>query len=335
MIMDEALPKSVYRQTPLKERKNNSLTLLVPVYNEEQSIKPFLSATLPVLDKLTDLSDVQIMFINDGSVDETVKEVIAAIAEDPRISLLNLARNFGKEAAMSAGLDICDSDAVIIMDVDLQDPPELIDKFYVLWREGYDVVFGERAERKTDDWLKRQTAKWFYKTFNKLSPTKIPHNAGDYRLLDRRVVTALNTIKERNRFMKGLFSWVGFSAIGVAYERAARAQGETKFRFKGLWRFALDGIFGFSTVPLRLSVYMGLLMALMALGYAIFLFVRTLVMGIDLPGYASLMVVVLTIGAVQLFSIGIMGEYISRLTSEAKQRPLYIVEGHYKHNDRT
>ena len=334
MIIDGALPESVSRQTPLTERKDNSLTLLVPVYNEEPSIKPFLSATLPVLDSLTELADVQIIFINDGSVDGTAQQVMSAIASDPRISLLNLARNFGKEAAMSAGLDICDSDAVIIMDVDLQDPPELIRAFYAHWREGYDVVFGERAARKTDDWLKRQTAKWFYQIFNNLSPTKIPHNAGDFRLLDRRVVTALNTIKERNRFMKGLFSWVGFSAIGVPYERAVRAQGETKFKFKGLWRFALDGIFGFSTVPLRLSVYMGILMALIALGYAIFLFVRTLIMGIDLPGYASLMVVMLTIGSVQLFSIGIMGEYISRLTSETKQRPLYIVEGHYKHDER-
>ena len=334
MTVNEAVPDLVSRQTPLRERKNNTLTVLVPVYNEAQSIKPFLSATLPVLDALTDTSDLQILFINDGSVDETAKEVMAAIALDPRISLLNLARNFGKEAAMSAGLDISDSDAVVIMDVDLQDPPELIQKFYNYWLDGYDVVFGERVQRKSDDWLKRQTAVWFYRLFNTLSPTKIPHNAGDYRLLDRRVVTALKTIKERNRFMKGLFSWVGFSAIGVPYERATRVRGKTKFKFKGLWRFALDGIFGFSTVPLRLSVYMGIIMALMAFGYATFLVIRTLMMGIELPGYASLMVVMLTIGAVQLFSIGIMGEYISRLTSEAKQRPLYIVEGHYKHNDR-
>ena len=304
-----------------------TLAVIAPVYNEAEAIPVFLEAMVPILNTLG--CDWTIHFINDGSRDETLGLLIDAAKRSRRIEVTNLARNFGKEAALTAGLDLVDADAVIIIDVDLQDPPEILRDFMARWREGYDVVYGVRATRNDDTWLKRTTAGLFYRIFNRMSPTPIPANVGDFRLMDRRVVEAVRQLPERNRFMKGLFAWVGFPSTGIAFDRAPRAAGQTKFRFRSLWNFALDGLLSFSTLPLKAWTYVGALLAVTAVLYAGMILARTLVFGIDVPGYASLMVVLLTASAAQLLSLGIIGEYIARLTSGAKQRPIYLLEGHY------
>ena len=240
--------------------------------------------------------------------------------------MINLARNFGKELALTAGLDATRGRAVVPLDADLQDPPELIGEFLRLWREGYDVVYAVRDARDTDSWLKRTTANAFYAMLRRVSNVDIPPNAGDFRLMDARVVEALRGIRERNRFMKGLFSWVGFRQTSVGYQRPVRAAGKTKFNYWKLWNFALDGITGYSTVPLRVATYFGLIFALLAMLYGIYLLVRTMLWGTDVPGYASTMVAVIFMGGIQLVVLGIIGEYLGRLYSEAKGRPLYIVE---------
>lgn len=321
------LPKNIERRNPRQRPKTPKLCIIVPVYDEEDAIAPFLAAVTPILSGLE--AAPKILFINDGSRDNTLTTLLSAANENPQISILNLARNFGKEAAMSAGLDVSDADAVIIIDVDLQDPVDLIPKFFAHWQDGYDVVYGERIDRSSDGWMKRKSAAGFYRIFNLLSPTKIPANTGDFRLIDRRVVMALRQLPERNRFMKGLFAWVGFSSIGVAFERPKRIAGQTNFKFRNLWDFALDGIFGFSTLPLKLISFLGGMVSFMAFAYALFVIIRTLAFGVDTPGYASLMVVLLLVSGLQLFALGIIGEYIARLTKETKQRPLYIVENHY------
>ncbi len=307
-------------------------TVIVPVFNEAESICPFLEAVRPVLAEVSE-ADWSILFVNDGSRDGTLQKIFDAMTTDPHVSVLNLARNFGKEAAITAGIDAVSADAAIIMDVDLQDPPALITDFVRHWREGYDVVYGARIERRADSFLKRITAAQFYALFNKVSTVPIPSNVGDYRLVDRRVMDALRQMRERNRFMKGLFAWVGYPSLAVPYERPMRPYGKTKFGFGKLWNFALDGIFGFSTLPLKAWTYCGLLVALLAIVYASFLTIRTIVFGVDVPGYASLMVVILLTSAAQLLSLGILGEYVARMTIEVKQRPNYIVENHYKSGD--
>jgi glycosyltransferase involved in cell wall biosynthesis len=216
------------------------------------------------------------------------------------------------------------------MDVDLQDPPELIPRFLERWREGYDVVYGVRASRASDTTSKRMTAGWFYRLFNRLSQTRIPENAGDFRLIDRRAADVLRGLPERNRFMKGLFAWVGFRSVGVPYERAPRAAGTTKWNYWRLWNFAIDGLVSFSTVPLRVWTYVGALVALCSFLYALIIVARVILFGIDVPGYASLMTVVLFIGGVQLLSLGVIGEYLGRLFVEVKGRPVYVVDGVYE-----
>ncbi len=307
---------------------NPTLGVVVPVFNEEDAVSPFLDAMRPILDETG--TDWSILFVNDGSQDKTFSILLQEIESDPRLSVINLARNFGKEAALTAGIDKIDTDAVIIIDVDLQDPPELIKDFVLKWKEGYDVVYGMREARASDTWLKRWTATRFYSVFNRVSTVEIPNNVGDFRLIDRRVVEALQQLKERNRFMKGLFAWVGFPSAAVPYQRPVRAHGETKFSFRRLWNFALDGIFGFSTLPLKAWTYCGLMVAIAAVLYAGYIIIRTMIFGVDVPGYASLLAVVLVMSAAQLISLGIIGEYLARLTLEAKQRPNYIIEHHYR-----
>jgi polyisoprenyl-phosphate glycosyltransferase len=268
----------------------------------------------------------EIVCVNDGSRDRTAEILDRANADDPRIKVVHLARNFGKELALTAGLDYATGDAIVPLDADLQDPPELIAEFLRLWREGFDVVFAVRDDRETDSWLKRTTATAFYAMLGRLSNVEIPQNAGDFRLMDRRVVDALKQLRERNRFMKGLFSWVGFRQTSITYKRPERAAGKTKFNYWKLWNFALDGITGYSTVPLRIAGYSGFLFAFIAMLYGSFLMLRTMVFGVDVPGYASLMVAVVFMGGVQLVVLGIMGEYLGRMYNEAKQRPLYIVD---------
>ena len=303
------------------------LSLVVPVKDEEEAIPVFLKRVVPLIEGLADpaATSFEIIFIDDGSSDATLDVLRAAYAADPRVRALSLSRNFGKEAALSAGLDRARGLAVIPLDVDLQDPPETIGPMLAKWRAGYDVVYGVRDNRESDSLPKRLTADLYYRAHNWLSQDKIPEHAGDFRLLDRRVVEVIKAMPERNRFMKGLFAWAGFKSSAVLYHREERAVGTTKFNYWKLWTLAVDGITSASTVPLRVWSYVGGFVALVALGYAIFIVVRTLLFGIDVPGYASMMVAVLFLGGLQLFSLGVLGEYVGRILTEVKHRPLYVV----------
>jgi glycosyltransferase involved in cell wall biosynthesis len=307
------------------------LSLVVPVFNEEDSIDLFLDTVPPIMER--DGFRFEIVFVNDGSRDNTLVRLLDRSAVDRRLRVVNLSRNFGKEAALTAGIDHARGDVIVPMDIDLQDPPELIEPFMARWREGYDVVYGVRTQRAWDTAAKRLSANWFYRVFNSLSPVRIPENVGDFRLVDRRAVDVLRLLPERNRFMKGLFAWVGFNAIGVPYERPQRAAGSSKFNLWRLWNFALDGVVSFSTAPLRAWFYVGVVIAAVAVLYALFIVTRVLLFGIDTPGYASLLIAVLLMGAIQLLSLGIIGEYLGRLFLEVKGRPIYVIEGVYENGD--
>ena len=301
------------------------ISLIVPVKNEEEGVRPFVECLTPILDRVAEGPDWEILFVDDGSTDETIAAIAAAHFRDPRVRALSLSRNFGKEAALSAGLDHARGSAVVPMDVDMQDPPEVLVEMVRKWREGYEMVFGLRRSRASDSLPKRLTAGLFYRTHNWISDDKIPQHAGDFRLLDRKVVEAIRVLPERNRFMKGLFAWAGFRQTAVEYDRAERSVGQSKFSSWKLWTLALDGITSSSTAPLRVWSYLGACIAFLALCYAIFIAIRTLLLGIDMPGYASLMVSVLFLGGVQLISLGILGEYVGRILIETKQRPLYVI----------
>ncbi|PTQ13457.1 glycosyltransferase [Sphingomonas oleivorans] len=311
------------------EEASLTLSLIVPVKNEEAAIGPFVSRVSAVLDALRAPDgggeSWEILFIDDGSQDATLAAICAANARDARVRGLSLSRNFGKEAALSAGLDHVRGRTVVPIDVDLQDPPEVIGDMLAKWREGYEVVYGVRRNRMTDSLPKRLTADLYYRAHNWLSMDKIPEHAGDFRLLDRKVVDVIRKMPERNRFMKGLFAWSGFRQTAVEYDRAERMVGETKFNYWKLWTLAIDGITSASTVPLRVWSYLGAVIAIIALGYAGFLAIRTIVSGIDVPGYASIMVATLFLGGVQLLSLGILGEYVGRILVETKHRPIYVV----------
>lgn len=307
------------------------VSLIVPVFNEEESIDLYLETVPPLMER--DGFRFEIVFVNDGSRDNTLARLLDHVALDRRLRIVNLSRNFGKEAALTAGIDHARGDVIVPMDIDLQDPPELIEPFMARWREGYDVVYGVRTQRAWDTAAKRLSANWFYRVFNSMSPVRIPENVGDFRLVDRRAVEVLRQLPERNRFMKGLFAWVGFNAIGVPYERPQRAAGSSKFNLWRLWNFALDGVVSFSTAPLRAWFYVGVVIAAVAVLYAFFIITRVLIFGIDTPGYASLLIAVLLMGAIQLLSLGIIGEYLGRLFLEVKSRPIYVVEGVYEDGD--
>jgi glycosyltransferase involved in cell wall biosynthesis len=309
---------------PDQPRTLHLLSLVVPVFNEEGSIAPFLAAIFPALAPIG--TEIELIFVDDGSTDGTRQAIRKAAGTDKRIRLVGFSRNFGKEPAISAGLDRARGEAVVIIDVDLQDPPELIHSFVARWREGYDVVYGVRSDRSSDTLRKRFFARLFYRSFNRIAHRPIPIDAGDFRLLDRRAVDALKALPERNRFMKGLYDWIGFRQIAVSFVRQPRAAGTSKFRMRGLWSLALDGTTSFSSVPLRVWTFVGLIVATFAFAFGLFVLFRALLHGTDVPGYASTMVVVLFLGGVQLVSLGVIGEYLSRLFIESKQRPLYIVE---------
>jgi glycosyltransferase involved in cell wall biosynthesis len=301
------------------------LSVVVPVKNEEDGILPFVQRVGAILDGIARDSGWEILFVDDGSTDATLAAIVAANQRDPRVRALSLSRNFGKEAALSAGLDHARGDAVIPMDVDMQDPPEVLPEMVASWREGHEMVFGVRRCRSSDGWAKRVTASLYYRAHNAVSSDKIPENAGDFRLMDRKVVDVIRAMPERNRFMKGLFAWAGFRQAAVEYDRAERETGKTKFNYWKLWTLALDGITSASTVPLRIWSYVGALVALFALGYAGFIAFDTMVFGNRVPGYASIMTSVLFLGGVQLISLGVLGEYVGRILTETKQRPLYVV----------
>jgi glycosyltransferase involved in cell wall biosynthesis len=303
------------------------LSIIVPVKDEEQAIAAFVARVVEVLKAIPDLAKGQfeILFVDDGSSDGTLDAIRRAHVADPRVRAISFSRNFGKEAALTAGLEHARGDAVVPMDVDLQDPPEVIPQMIEKWRSGSEIVYGVRDDRASDSLPKRLTADLYYRAHNWLSNDKIPEHAGDFRLLDRKVVDAIMRMPERNRFMKAMFAWVGFRQTSVAYSRAPRTSGSSKFNYWQLWTFALDGITSSSTAPLRVWSYLGGLVALFALAYAVFIAVRTLVFGIDVPGYASLMVSVLFLGGLQLLSLGVLGEYVGRILIETKGRPLYVI----------
>jgi glycosyltransferase involved in cell wall biosynthesis len=303
---------------------NGRLSILVPMYNEAEVIPVFFDTINKVL--AATAMDYEIICINDGSRDNTLELLTVRAAQDRRIKVISFSRNFGKEAAMSAALDYASGDAAIPIDADLQDPPELIHGMLAKWKEGYDVVFAKRSSRASDSIVKRKTAHWFYNLFNRLSEVDIPENVGDYRLMSRRVLDAIKRLPEKERFMKGLFCWPGFKSTTLEFERQLRAGGSTKFNYWKLWNFALSGITSFSTIPIRMGIYLGLIIAGLAFVYGCYIIIRTLILGIDEPGYASIMVVVLFLGGVQLFCFGLMGEYIGRIYKEVKNRPLYVVE---------
>jgi glycosyltransferase involved in cell wall biosynthesis len=301
------------------------LSVVVPVKNEEDGILPFVERVGAILDSIAAGSGWEILFVDDGSTDATLAAIVAANLADPRVRGLSLSRNFGKEAALSAGLDHARGNAVVPMDADMQDPPEVLPEMVAKWREGHEMVFGVRRSRDQDSLAKRVTAGLFYRAHNMVSADKIPENAGDFRLMDRKVVDVIRAMPERNRFMKGLFAWAGFRQAAVEYDRAERETGATKYNYWKLWTLALDGITSASTVPLRIWSYVGALVALFAFGYGTFLAVDTMMFGNPVPGYASIMTSVLFLGGIQLISLGVLGEYVGRILTETKQRPLYVV----------
>ncbi len=303
------------------------LSVIVPVFNEEEVLPEFHRRLGAVLDALG--MSAEILYVNDGSRDGSRDCLLALKNRDARVAVLDLSRNFGKEIAMSAGLDhALGTEGVIIMDADLQDPPELIPQLLEVWRQGVDVVYAQREEREGESLTKKFTAYWFYRVMQAMSEVKIPADTGDFRFLSRRAVNALNRLRERHRFMKGLFAWIGYPQQALRYRRASRQAGKTKWNYWRLWNFALEGITSFSVIPLKFSSYLGLLIAGAAFVYGLIIIVKTLLFGEPVKGYPSLMTVILFLGGVQLMVLGIIGEYLGRMFTETKQRPLYLVN-HY------
>jgi glycosyltransferase involved in cell wall biosynthesis len=303
---------------------SDRLTVVVAAFNEADSLPLLHPRIVAALDALPGI-DGRVLYVDDGSRDATWA-VLHSFVDDPRVSLLRLSRNFGKEAALTAGLDRIDDGAALILDADGQDPPELIGEFVAKWREGFDDVHGTRVEREGEGWLKRVTAHVFYRLIGRLSDTPIPADTGDFRLLSPRALAALRELRERHRFMKGLFGWIGFNRTAIAYQREPRVAGGSKFSFWRLWNFALEGITSFSTAPLRLATYLGLLTALVAFAFGAWVVVKALLWGDPVAGYPTMMSVILFLGGVQLIALGLIGEYLGRLYEESKRRPLYLID---------
>lgn len=299
------------------------LSVVLPMHNEAENVQPLFARLIPTLEKLG--VPYEVICVDDGSRDETWAQLLLARQANPRIRLLRFSRNFGKEMAMTAGLRHAHGRAVVLMDSDLQHPPELIEQFYAQWQAGAQVVYGVRRSRDTDPLLRRWLTRCFYRVLDSMSEVPLPRDAGDFRLMDRIVVETLNQMDERTRFMKGLYSWVGFRQVAVPFETAARHAGTSTFSKLKLFRFALDGIVSFSTLPLRVWSWLGLLVAAVAVGYGAFILMMTLIYGVDVPGYASLMVATLFLGGVQLICLGVLGDYLGRVFSEVKRRPLYVL----------
>lgn len=300
------------------------LSLIVPVFNEEHAVGGFYRAVRGEPSLQT--HSVEIVFVNDGSTDHTAEFIKAIALSDEAVVLINFSRNFGKEAALFAGLEYAGGDAVVPIDVDLQDPIEVVAELIEQWRRGADVVLAKRRNRSSDGYFKRHSASLFYHLLNRISYTHIEENVGDFRLMDRKVVDVIKALPEQQLFMKGVLSWAGFNVVIVEYDRAARAVGQSKFNAWKLWNLALDGITSFSTLPLRLWSYIGVCISLLALVYAGYLVVDKVLFGNDVPGYPSLMTAILFLGGVQLIGIGILGEYVGRIYMEAKHRPRYVVK---------
>jgi polyisoprenyl-phosphate glycosyltransferase len=316
------------RMEPETRPDDERLTVVVAAFDEAEALPRVHPRVLAALDRCARDWGVQcrVLYVDDGSGDGTWRLLQGFAAADPRVGLLRLSRNFGKEAALTAGLDHVESGAALILDADGQDPPELIPDFVAKWREGYDDVHGTRLEREGEGWLKRATAHAFYRVIGRLSQTPIPRDTGDFRLLSPRALAALRRLRERHRFMKGLFGWVGFNRTAIEYQRDPRAAGRSKFDFWRLWNFALEGITSFSTAPLRVATYLGVATALLAFAYGGWIVVKALLWGDPVAGWPTMMAVILFLGGVQLVALGLIGEYLGRLYVEAKQRPLYLVD---------
>jgi glycosyltransferase involved in cell wall biosynthesis len=299
------------------------ISIVCPFYNEQEVVEAFFGRLTSVLEATGE--DFEIICVNDGSCDNTLLGLLAAQSRYEGVRVVDLSRNYGKEAALTAGLDLARGDAVIPIDADLQDPPEVIPRLLEKWRQGFEVVLAQRIDRSTDIWFKSLAAGWFYRIHNRVANVRLPENVGDFRLLDRCVVEAIRRLPERQRFMKGIFAWVGFKTATVGYVREPRSGGTSKFSSWWLWNLALEGITSFSTMPLRVWTYVGLAVAGASLGYGAFIVVRTLIHGVDMPGYASVFVAITFLGGLQLIGLGVIGEYLGRIYTEAKQRPIYIV----------
>jgi len=314
--------------TEINTAKDKKLiSIIVPAFNESAVIRKFHGRLNNALTNIE--HEIEIVYVNDGSTDDTLDLLEDLQASDKRIGIVNLSRNFGKEIAMSAGLDFVKGDAAVIIDADLQDPPELIPTLVENWEQGYDVVYAQRTERAGESWFKQFTAHSFYRLMNRASDIVVPVDTGDFRILSRRAVDALCKIKEQHRFMKGLFAWIGYKQKAIPYARDARAAGSTSWNYWKLWNFALEGVTSFSIAPLRLAVYLGLLVASFAFTFGLIIITKTLIYGDPVAGYPSLMVVILFLGGVQLLAIGILGEYLGRMFDESKRRPLYFVQDYH------
>jgi polyisoprenyl-phosphate glycosyltransferase len=299
------------------------ISIIAPVYNEEEVLTEFHETVSEALSGIP--FDLEIVYINDGSTDDTLAIINVLRENDDRITLIDLSRNFGKEIALSAGLHKAAGDAVVIIDADLQDPPQLIPELIKEWQNGYDVVYARRTRRDGESMLKKTTAHLFHKLMQHVGKFTIPEDTGDFRILSRRAVNALNTFKEQHRFMKGLFAWIGFKQKAVYFRRDSRHAGQSKWNYWRLWNFALEGLTSFTIAPLKISTYIGTITALSAFAYGIYMMIKTLLYGNPVPGYPSLIVIVLMLGGVQLVAIGILGEYLGRVFNETKQRPLYFI----------
>lgn len=300
------------------------LTIVVPAYNEAAVLEAFHARLSRVLDELP--MECSVLYVDDGSSDDTWSMIEGLTLRDARTGALKLSRNFGKEAALTAGLDHAEADAAVVIDADLQDPPELIPSLVERWHEGYDVVYATRTAREGETAFKRLTASLFYRSMERLSDTSVPRDTGDFRLLSRRALDALRQLRERQRFMKGLFTWIGYRQIAVYYLREPRQAGRTKWNYWRLMQLAIEGITSFSTAPLRLATWIGMLSSLLSFLYGIWVFGKAVLHGDPVKGYPSLMVVILFLGGMQLLALGVIGEYLGRNYAEAKQRPLYFIE---------
>lgn len=312
------------------ETKQETLSIVVPAYNEELVIAEFHRRISAVLDEIN--LPAEIIYINDGSKDKTSSILLELRKKDPRISLIELSRNFGKEIAMTAGLNYSKGSAVVVIDADLQDPPELITELIERWREGYDVVYAKRSSREGETYLKKTTSYLFYRVIKKLNRVDIPSDTGDFRLLSRRAVEAINLLPEQHRFMKGLFAWIGFRQIAVNYRRDIRFAGESKWNYWTLWLLALEGITSFTIAPLKIASYVGISVAFGAFIYAIWIIYKTLTFGDPIAGFPTLITIILFLGGLQLLTLGIIGEYLGRMFNESKRRPLYLVQDYFISN---
>jgi polyisoprenyl-phosphate glycosyltransferase len=309
-----------------------ALSVVVPAYNEAQGLGRFHQRLVAAL---CGLGSWEVVYINDGSSDATLLVLEALHSADDRIAVVSLSRNFGKETAITAGLDHAVGEAVVVMDADLQDPPELIVELVGCWRAGFDMVYAKRRSRAGDSWVKRATASCFYRLLYRMGDLKIPQDTGDFRLMSRRVVDAVRQLREQHRYMKGLFAWVGYPTTFVLYDRQTRCAGGSKWSYWKLWNLAIEGITSFTVLPLKLATYAGICVALLSVIYAVFVVCRKLIIGNPVAGYPSLMAVVLFLGGVQLMFLGVIGEYIGRVFNETKQRPLYLVERYIPSTVRT